>query len=36
MLRSGFSWEMLTVWPIKENYEEVLDAAKVSVSLGFH
>lgn len=24
------------MWPIKENYEEELDAAKVNVSLAFH
>lgn len=26
----------VTVWPIKESYEEVLDAAEVNVSLAFH
>lgn len=31
-----FSWEKVTVWPIKESYEEVLDAPEVSVSVAFH
>lgn len=35
-MRLGFSWEKVTVWPIKENYEEALDAPEVSVSLAFH
>lgn len=34
--RRAFSWEKATVWPIKKNYEEVLDAAEVNVSLAFH
>lgn len=32
----GFSWEKVTVWPIKESYEETLDAPEVSVSVAFH
>lgn len=32
----GFSWEKVTVWAIKESYEEVLDVPEVSVSVAFH
>lgn len=35
-MRLGFSWEKVTVRPIKENYEEVLDASELSVILAFH
>lgn len=34
--RLGFSWEKVTVWPIKESYEEALDAPGVSVSVASH
>lgn len=35
-VREGFSWEKVTVWPIKENYEAALDIPEVNVSLAFH